>query len=100
MRRALCLRLRCCASDGTNVQARRVVGVAVGGWLVEQVPGRGVVIANARTLIGLTLREWLDSLLADEAIRRSALHPWELQQWDTAWCEAWITTFLRQPEDF
>jgi hypothetical protein len=58
------------------------------------------VITSARATVDVTLREWLDRLLVDEVIRRSAMQPWEFQQWDNAWFEAWITTFFLPPEDF
>jgi hypothetical protein len=60
----------------------------------------GSVVTVCTAPLELTIRDWLDSLLADEVIRRSAFQPWECIQWDSAWYEEWITTFLRQPEDF
>lgn len=58
------------------------------------------MITVTRALVDLTLREWLDRLLCDEVIRRSAMQPWEQLQWDNAWYEEWITTFFLPPEDF
>lgn len=58
------------------------------------------MITCARASVDMTLREWLDRLLVEEVIRRSEYKAWELMQWDNAWYEEWITTFLLPPEDF